>query len=57
MILGNMLGAAIDKIICLITRIIPNINKNDELVRKIQNIQFLLMDVEQLKSFYDLLHN
>lgn len=56
-ILGNMLGVAIDKIICLITRIIPNITKNEELVRKIQNIQFLLMDVEQLKSFYDLLHN
>ena len=56
-ILGNMLGAAIDKIISLIIRIIPNITKNDELVRKIQNIQFLLMDVEQLKSFCNLLHN
>lgn len=55
LIFCNMMGSGIDGIIALLIRIVPSLKKNSELVQSVQEIQFALMDVEQIKSFCDLL--
>ncbi len=54
LIFGNMMGSAIDGIIALLIRIVPSLENNPKLLQSAQKIQFALMDVEQIKSFYDL---
>lgn len=54
-IFGDMMGVAVDKVVMLITRIIPTITKDSKLVGAIQDLQFKLMDVKQIKSLSELL--
>lgn len=55
-ILGNLLGCEVVKIVYAIMRRNPTVKKDNILVQTVQKYQFALMDLEQMKVLYDLSH-